>query len=909
MNSPANTNTLAPAAAAAPAATDGDPFLFAGLVVMVEVAIAYLRASYSVVPCYALTSTGECSCHRGRACRSPGRHPIPGGWQRYCSELPTEAQVRAWWAQHPHANIGLCTGTASRLVVLDVDRHTPEVNGEAALAALAAEGHDIPSTVTQRTPRTGRHLAYRTPEGVVIGNSDALPDGIDVRAQGGLIIVAPSSHFTGGTYHWEGYDGVPPLEDVVDAPDWLLEKLTSAPPDGSDAVPFEPDGVPPGLAAIAYGEAALTGQAMALAAMSPGSGRNHKLYVAARRAGELRMACGIDDERALQILSEAARKCGLAEDDGEAEIRRVFSNGWGKGIASPKAPPGRDLVGRFSNPSGPDNGSGDPMHTHTVDLTVVQPVDPRKPNHQQPASSRGEPRPVVDGGVLEQGQAATDGFVEAAPRAVARPLVPRTPPPPPISTPSPGLEFSVPEAAGAYLAQHNLGLTDVGNGQRLVSLFGQFFVYVNDWNKFLTWLPPWRWYTKGGYLRMKAMAAAASQAILLEADAVEVPGTEEAKDRASSLRCWANKSASDARLKAMISWAQHLRAVSHTWLDRDPYLLQVGNGVIDLRTGAWRPSVPEDYLTKASDVFFDPNARCPLWLAFLDRIFRGDQELIAWVQRWVGWCLTGDVGEHMLVFAYGSGRNGKGVFTSTLEALLGEYAIAMPPKLLMARRGNEHPTEFARLHGARLVSAPEVPQSARWDEETVKRLTGGDTISARRMREDFWDFGPTHKLIVSGNHKPVVWGTDEAIWSRLVMVPFTVFIPPEERDLQLAEKLRGELSGILNWAIRGCQAWQIQGLGDAKAIRAASAEYRTGQDVVGIFLTECCATDPTLKVPVGELHNAFSRWAKHGGYPVLSQAAFKGSLESRGFALPRKSTGGRYFWFGLEVRADRVPVD
>lgn len=232
-------------------------------------------------------------------------------------------------------------------------------------------------------------------------------------------------------------------------------------------------------------------------------------------------------------------------------------------------------------------------------------------------------------------------------------------------------------------------------------------------------------------------------------------------------------------------------------LDQDPWLLNILNGTIDLRNGELGPHDPDHMITKLAPVGYDPTASCPLWLQFLDKIMDGNEGLIQFLKRAIGYSLTGIIREHVLFVCHGDGRNGKSTFLETILGLLGDYSRKAPPSLLMLKRGKAHPTERAMLYGSRFVPAIESAEDNKFEEAIVKELTGGDTISARRMREDFWDFSPTHHLWLATNHKPVITGTDSGIWSRIALIPFSITIPEQERDTTLAETLQAEWPGIL----------------------------------------------------------------------------------------------------------------
>jgi putative DNA primase/helicase len=285
---------------------------------------------------------------------------------------------------------------------------------------------------------------------------------------------------------------------------------------------------------------------------------------------------------------------------------------------------------------------------------------------------------------------------------------------------------------------------------------------------------------------------------------------------------------------------RRIAATVEQW-DADPHILCTPDGVVDLRTGETRPPKRDDYCTKQTAVAPAPpgSARPGLWLAFLDRVSNQRGELVAFMQRFLGYSLTGDISEHVFAFLFGTGRNGKGVFCRTAISVLGDYAITSPVEMFLYSKHDRHPTELARLHKVRLTVAQETPRGRGWDEAKIKNMTGGDPITARFMRQDFFDFDPTHKLIIAGNHKPRLRLVDEAIRSRLLLIPFTVTIPEADRDPQLTEKLRPEYPAILRWMIDGCLEWRKLGLGAPPAVREASDDYFHEQDVIAHWLDDC----------------------------------------------------------------------
>ena len=290
-------------------------------------------------------------------------------------------------------------------------------------------------------------------------------------------------------------------------------------------------------------------------------------------------------------------------------------------------------------------------------------------------------------------------------------------------------------------------------------------------------------------------------------------------------------------------------------------------------------------------------------MTFLQRVFDGDNELIDYIQRAVGYTLTGSIREQVFFVLHGTGSNGKSTFIETLRVLLGDYAKHTPFDTFLIKRDGGIPNDVARLCGARLVTACEADAGKRLSESLVKSLTGGDTITARFMRQEFFEFSPQFKIWMATNHRPGIWGVDHAIWRRIKLIPFNVTIPDEQQDKNLPRKLRSELPGILAWAVRGCLRWRESGIGEATAVAAATQQYRRDEDVLSDFLEEQCVLAARVQVKVADLYRAYTRWAEDNGGPGLSKKRFGVYLKERpeGLSSARGSRGDR-IWRGIGLR-------
>ncbi len=341
--------------------------------------------------------------------------------------------------------------------------------------------------------------------------------------------------------------------------------------------------------------------------------------------------------------------------------------------------------------------------------------------------------------------------------------------------------------------------------------------------------------------------------------------------------------------------------------DADPSLLNCANGAIDLQTGSLRPHSPADRITKLAPVAFDAAATCPRWTQFLDEVLP-DSETIAFLQRFIGFCLTASTKNHVVVFLYGLGANGKSVLCETVGALLGDYATVLPASVLMAKEYQGHACEIMPLRGARWALFPELP-AGKFDEPRVKAFASADTMTARNLFEGPVTWKPTHKVVLTGNHKPIVRGQDEGIWRRLKLIPFDRVVPPERRDLDLPAKLRAELPGILNWALVGCAAWQRDPrcLESACAsIVAATAEYREESDRLAPYLGECCLLAPDARVSRSALRTSYEAWCAREGEHPMHAREFGDHLKRRGIVDAKMKVSGESVrgWHGLGLLTD-----
>ena len=433
--------------------------------------------------------------------------------------------------------------------------------------------------------------------------------------------------------------------------------------------------------------------------------------------------------------------------------------------------------------------------------------------------------------------------------------------------------------------------TDIANGQRLAARHGDNLRFTPERGWYAWDGRRWAVDDKGIMVQAKAKESALS---IFD----EIKG---ALDRDTRMR-HAKRSQSKSSIEAAIWLARSEPGIAArlTQFDSDGWLLNVANGTLNLRTGELRPHRREDLISNLVEVDFNGDAVCELWDQFLWRVTDRDQELYEYLRRFVGYLLVGDTSDQSLHFLYGLGANGKSVFCEVLLRLLGDYAMAVSPDLIMLKRHGGIPNDVARLRGVRAALMNETTQGARFDEAKLKDLTGGVTLTARFLHQEFFDFRPTHRIVIRGNHKPAINGTDEGIWRRLRLVPFTVSIPPDEQDHDLLRKLEAELPGILRWALQGCLEWQRGGLKPPAIIAEAVRKYREESDTLGRFLSEGCEVRPIAQVKSSALFKRYQAFAEAAGERWIPAKDFPAEMERRGFVYKRDRTGTRIY-LGVEL--------
>jgi putative DNA primase/helicase len=805
-------------------------------------------------------------------------------WKIHTAQRVTPTQLKAWFGNGTHVGVALAGGLASGITLDDGTRTSAEFldieYGETVNAFIAlakARGYEalLNRLPWEDPPRGGLHTGWLCIESA--GNTKLAtrqigihPDGtpeletlIETRGEGGLLVVAPTPAGIHPDVPERGYVMVrgswaemPVIspearQALLECARALNEYVDPEPPEDIDRPNHDP---PEG---------------------SPGEDFNRRATQADVRAILERHGWAVDHSlRGTDFLRRPGKSVGYSATLGHVgpNILYVFSSN-----ATPFRGPHGDQPGTAYKPFGVYG-----LLEFSGDFQAAA----RMLALDGYGASRNGHVPVAD----------NDG-------------------PPIESEPDPTLSANTDE---------EIHLTDVGNGLRLVKQFGADIRHIFTWKKWILWKDGrWvmdeggliEWHAKQVIAELYAWAQREVGALVAEsaADDSDEDAQDEHLKRVKAILKWAHASENGNHIDLMVKRARVNPVVQlrHDQLDVDPMLFPVANGTIDLRTGVYRAPHRQDFITKQSPVLYDPDAGCPRWLAFLQRIMGHPQQhdtlspevrdqqikradrMITYIKRLTGMSLTADITAQQLQFLYGPGQNGKSTFLNTILALMGDYGMQAAPNFLLVREHEQHPTELTDLFGKRFVSTIEIEKGKELAEALMKTLTGSEHVRARRMREDFWEFAPTWKVWLAANDKPKVKGRDKATWRRIKLIPFEVIIPDEEVDPNLPQTLLQELPGILNWAIEGCHEWQEKGLDEPQEVTDATAAYREETDILGQFIHECGVTQKDIKTQSSVLHKAFEDYAGQS----LSPVAFADLMKASGY---KKTTiRGKVYWLGI----------
>lgn len=780
-------------------------------------------------------------------------------------------QIKAWWRRDPNCNIGIAVGrhTSGRSwFAVDLDEHAADQSGNDAWAEMVSEHGDVETveamTATSGTGGRGRHLWFWS-DGEVIGSDRGanFPAGIDLKGLGGYVvappsIITPGGKHVGGNYEWEAICDLLDGTQLADAPPWLMEILLREAP---RAIPRR-------------------------------DGKAHD---------EIFGGTTMAKERPGDYWALRANWYDLIAGDGAEYIgtKTHFKTGTTYEVwARPgcMAEYGELHIG---------------MTLYFVDSDVLKVHTDAHP--LLGAAAKGETFTKFGylaatrfGGNFEKASAWCREqldleHVRNVAATVERSKSSTTP-----TTPTATMTAEAPTITATVEAHDDAPIafshTDLGNARRLCHSHGEDIRFAPQLGAWFVWDRTHWAEDIIGVVHRRAKDVVDAMAT----EMFEIPD-DRANERKALNKHW-ERSQSAGSLSAMVRLAETEPAVPvllHE-LDRDPWLLNVGNGTIDLRTGEFRSHERRDLMTKCAPVSYDVGATCPTWLRFVDWAMGGDEELVRFVQAAVGYSLTGLTSEQVLFFLYGHGENGKSTFLNAIESVFGEYGVAAESDLLLAVDGERHSTGLTDLVGRRFVVCQELDEGRRLAEATVKQLTGGDLIRARRMRQDFFEFRPVAKFWIAANHKPAIRGTDHAIWRRFKLIPFLASLDPAERDPKLGEKLAAEAPGILNWALEGLAAWRGNGdrLPKCSAVDDATANYRHDQDHVGRFIDEVCVVTEGQFCSARELRMAYEKWCEEMGERPWTQKSLGSRLGERGFERVVRGRLKAWTWVGIGVASE-----
>jgi putative DNA primase/helicase len=436
--------------------------------------------------------------------------------------------------------------------------------------------------------------------------------------------------------------------------------------------------------------------------------------------------------------------------------------------------------------------------------------------------------------------------------------------------------------------------TDTTNAERLMKKYGSDIRYVAEWKKWLVWNGSYWKTDKGALIHEKGLQMIRSiyDEIFDTADYHEKDAIEKAAIQSESMR----------RREAFIKAASLIvdLNIEVDDLDKDPFLLNVKNGTIDVTTGEFREHRKEDFITKIANVSYDPDAICPLWEKFIREIMDYKGDLINFLQTASGWGITGDTSEQIMFILIGNGANGKSTCINAIMHLLGDYATSAPTETFMRRLGDGISNDIARLRGMRFVTTTEAEQGRKLSESLIKQITGNDRMTARFLYGEYFTFQPTFKIFMATNHKPTISGTDYGIWRRIRLIPFTTTIAEENRDIHLAEKLLEESPGILNWLIKGAMRWKQERLSLPLEIKNATDEYRNEMDIIGNFIKDRCEQSPGTQIRARELFKCYQDWCEDNNEHAFSERFIGLRLKELGIKQKRFNDG-RY-WQDITVK-------
>ena len=436
--------------------------------------------------------------------------------------------------------------------------------------------------------------------------------------------------------------------------------------------------------------------------------------------------------------------------------------------------------------------------------------------------------------------------------------------------------------------------SDMFNSEVFLEYFDKDILYCNLWKKWLIW--DGRRWEKDEVNKIHQFAMSIIKEIYNRSQSCMFP--DDSYIPAENVGSLENMLKIDSMIKVS-SWKQQV-SITPDILDRDNMIINCNNGIIDLTSGRLLNHNRSLLITKLAPVDYVEDAECPQWKNFLKTIFKKNKDLINYIQKVLGMCLTGDVSAQAIFILYGAGANGKSTFLNTISKIMGDYGTNTPTETFMLKKGNNASNDIARLNGARFVTATEGNYGERLAEAIVKRLTGNEQISARFLYGEYFEFVPTFKIFMATNHKPKISGLDHAIWRRIKLIPFEVSFNEKQQDPNLQSKLETELPGIFAWMVEGCIRWQNEGLGNPPDVAEATEEYRFEMSSIESFLQEKCLKGEHELVKASVLYEAYKQWAQTNNEHIMSMRVFGMRLSESGLDKNRISTG--YHWLGINLK-------
>ncbi|WP_225733373.1 phage/plasmid primase, P4 family [Pseudoclavibacter sp. CFCC 14310] len=813
-------------------------------------------------------------------------------WKPYTRERATEQQITDWFPDGSPLGVGMITGAISGSIeLLEIEgRAMSDMPALLELldgAELTGLYQQILQGWSEQSPSGGLHLFYRISDAPVPGNekiarADNHETLAETRGEGGFVVLAPSA----GTVHPTGR----PYVRLLGGPD-TITSITKAQRDALhlvfnlalDKTPEEEPWDSTQTASIWDDQ---FGGANEKVTDQPGDVKPGDDYEQRTDWADILTPAGwtlLGARGRTRYWRRPGKDEGISATTGHADDRDrlyVFSTSTEFEAEKPYTKFGAYALLQHS---GDHSAAARALHAAGYGKRAARELTPRE------APQADNSAPVTSDGITFQSQAGQNNMTaEATPAQTERPA---------LSVVQGGRTTASAAPAPATTTGEDDDLTDTGNARLAAQEYSTTLKYIPDAGKWATWENTrWQW---------QPDQAAAIQAALDIAD--RLPDVDK-QTHAHRLKSLSARSLSNA--VAILKTMPDMRVAADRF-DRQPYQLNTPDGAIDLRTGAHIEPLPTLFHSKQTRVSMDDGQPTPLWTTFLEQTFEGDQQMITYVQRLTGLSAIGEVLENILPFLHGSGGNGKTVFLETITSILGEYATETPPNFLLAGR-DRHETELANLQGRRMAVASEINEGTRFDEAKVKMLTGGDKITARYMRQDFFTFTPSHTLWLMGNSQPKVETGGDSFWRRLRLIPFLHTVTKEQRVENLQERLiEHEGAGILAWIVQGAVDYLNEGLDEPDAVRAATAEYKQEEDHLGRYAAERLKVGggSIMAVPKAEVRADYINWCQSSGEHELNVTAFGRALKQKLPELGSMKSHGRNYYTNLSLATDEPVID